>query len=783
MGVFDKLLRAGEGKKLRAIQALVPDINALEPEIEALTDAALAARTVEFRQRLDNGANLEDLLIEAFAVVREAARREIGQRHYDVQLMGGAALHFGWVGEMKTGEGKTLVSTLPVYLNALAGKGVHVITVNDYLATRDSEWMGRVHKRLGLSIGLVVPGNFSPAHKRAQYACDITYGTNSEFGFDYLRDNGMASSKQQQVQRGHYFAIVDEVDSVLIDEARTPLIISGPVTVSTHQFDRYKPLVEQLVRRQNNLCARFISEAKELADKSDHEAAGRKLYLVYLGQPKNRALMRCMEDPELRRLKEKAELSFALNDMKVELFKLKEELYYAVDEKTHESDLTELGRAFLNPDDPDSFVLPDIATAFAEIEIDQSISAEGKVQKRQEVQERLDHQGQKIHNITQLLRAYCLYEKDVHYVVEENKVVIVDEHTGRKMAGRRWSDGLHGAVEAKEGVQIDAETQTLATITIQNYFRLYQKLGGMTGTAETDAAEFHDIYSLDVLPIPTNRIVKRVDQNDSIYKTRREKYNAVIETIRERHAKGQPILVGTASVEASETVSRMLKLQKIPHAVLNAKYHRQEAEIVQRAGQRGAVTISTNMAGRGTDIKLGEGVADLGGLMVLATERHESRRVDRQLRGRCARQGDPGESKFFLSFEDDLMRRFGAADRMTKIMERFGMAEGEELQHPWLNRSVETAQKRVEQQHYVWRKRVLEYDDVMNQQREVVYEYRNDVLDSNDTRVLIDEAVEKGIREKVAEYIPEDGKTDGSTDFSSLLNWVNVTFPVGISAN
>jgi len=737
---------------------------------------------------------LEQILPEVYAVVKNSARRLCGREvlvtdqpltwnmiHFDVQLIGGIALHRGNIAEMATGEGKTLVGTLPVALNALTGRGVHVITVNDYLARRDSDWMGHLYKFMGLTVGCI-QNDQPPAYRREQYECDITYGTNSEFGFDYLRDNGMASSKDHQVQRGHYFAIVDEVDSVLIDEARTPLIISGPVTVSTHQFDRYKPIVEQLVRRQNNLCARLITEAKELFEKGETEEAGRKLYLVYLGQPKNRALMRCMEDPEMRRLKEKAELSFALNDMKVELFKLKEQLYYAVDEKSHESDLTELGRAFLNPDDPDAFVLPDIATAFAEIDIDQSLSADAKVQKRQEVQERLDHQGQKIHNITQLLRAYCLYEKDVHYVVEENKVVIVDEHTGRKMAGRRWSDGLHGAVEAKEGVQIDAETQTLATITIQNYFRLYQKLGGMTGTAETDASEFHDIYSLNVLPIPTNRPVKRVDHNDSIYKTRREKYNAVIEVIRERHAKGQPMLVGTASVEASETVSRMLKLQKIPHAVLNAKYHRQEAEIVQRAGQKGAVTISTNMAGRGTDIKLGEGVPELGGLMVLATERHESRRVDRQLRGRCARQGDPGESKFFLSFEDDLMRRFGAADRMTKIMERFGMAEGEELQHPWLNRSVETAQKRVEQQHYVWRKRVLEYDDVMNQQREVVYEYRNDVLESSDTRVLIDEAVEKGIQEKVAEYVPEDGKTDANLDFSPLLNWLNTTFPVGVTA-
>jgi preprotein translocase subunit SecA len=738
---------------------------------------------------------LEDILPEVYAVVKNAARRLCGQDvmvtdqpvkwnmvHFDVQLIGGIALHRGMIAEMATGEGKTLVGTLPVALNALTGRGVHVITVNDYLARRDSDWMGHLFKFIGLTVGCIQndqPSDF----RRDQYLCDITYGTNSEFGFDYLRDNGMASRKEQQVQRGHYFAIVDEVDSVLIDEARTPLIISGPVTVSTHQFDRYKPLVEQLVRRQNNLCARLITEAKEHQEKGETEAAGKKLYQVFLGQPKNRALMRVMEDPEMRKLKEKTELSYALNDMKVQLFHLKEELYYSVDEKTHESDLTEMGRSFLNPDDPDAFVLPDIATAFAEIDGDSSMSTEARQAKKQEVQERLDHQGQKIHNITQLLRAYCLYEKDVHYVVEENKVVIVDEHTGRKMAGRRWSDGLHGAVEAKEGVQIDAETQTLATITIQNYFRLYQKLGGMTGTAETDASEFHDIYRLDVLPIPTNRPIKRTDQNDSIFKTRREKYNAVIELVRERHAKGQPILVGTASVEASETVSRMLKLQKIPHAVLNAKYHRQEAEIVARAGHRGAVTISTNMAGRGTDIKLGEGVSDLGGLLVVATERHESRRIDRQLRGRCARQGDPGESKFYISFEDDLMRRFGAADRMTKIMETFGMKEGEELQHPLLNRSVETAQKRVEQQHYVWRKRVLEYDDVMNQQREVVYEYRNDVIESSDTRILIDEALEKGIRTKTSEFIPEDGsKPDDSSAYDNLLQWANMTFPIALSA-
>ena len=569
---------------------------------------------------------------------------------------------------------------------------------------------------------------------------------------------------------------------MLIDEARTPLIISGPVTVSTHQYDRYKPLVEQLVRRQNTLCARLATEAKEAFDKGDLDAAGRKLYATKLGQPKNRTLLRCLEDPALRKAMETAELAMYADTQKVELFKIKEELYYSIDEKSHDADLSEMGRTFLNPDDPDAFVLPDLATLYSEIDGDATLSDEQKTQKKTELADRLDHQGQKIHQISQLLRAYCVYEKDVQYVVEENKVVIVDEGTGRKMPGRRWSDGLHQAVEAKEGVQIDAETQTLATITIQNYFRLYQKLGGMTGTAETDAAEFHDIYGLDVLSIPTNRPVKRADQDDSIYKTRREKYNACIEMIRELHAKGQPILVGTASVDSSEILSRMLKLQKIPHSVLNAKYHRQEAEIVARAGQNGAVTIATNMAGRGTDIKLGPGVPEIGGLFVLGTERHESRRVDRQLRGRCARQGDPGASKFFLSFEDDLMRNFGAADRMTRIMERFGMKEGEELAHPLLNRSVETAQKRVEQRNYVWRKRVLEYDDVMNQQREVIYEWRNDVLNSHDPHLLIVESVEKGLRERLSEFLSPENEPAEEGAAHNLVTWVNTTFPIGLSA-
>jgi preprotein translocase subunit SecA len=736
---------------------------------------------------------LTEILPEAYAVVKNAARRMCGREiivcdqplkwemvHFDVQLIGGIALHKGMIAEMATGEGKTLVGTLPTYLNALTGRGVHVITVNDYLARRDSEWMGQLYKFLGLTVGCI-QNDQAPELRRQQYLTDITYGTNSEFGFDYLRDNGMARSKDHQVQRGHYFAIIDEVDSVLIDEARTPLIISGPVTTSTHQFDRYKPLIDQLVKKQSTLCNRLMTEANEHFSKGEMDLGGRKLFMVRLGQPKNRGILRAQEDPEKRRAMEKSELSFYQDTQKTALFELKEELYFTIDEKSHDADLSEMGREFLNPDDPDAFVLPDLATAYSEIDGDASLSDAQRLAKKEELQGKLDMQGQRIHNITQLLRAFCLYEKDVQYVVRENKVVIVDENTGREMPGRRWSDGLHQAVEAKEGVQIDHETQTLATITIQNYFRLYQKLGGMTGTAETDAAEFHDIYRLDVLSIPTNRVVKRKDQNDSIFKTRREKYNAVLKLIQELHAKGQPMLIGTASVESSETLARLLKLQKIPHAVLNAKYHRQEAEIVARAGQRGAVTVSTNMAGRGTDIKLGEGVADLGGLFVLGTERHESRRVDRQLRGRCARQGDPGESKFFISFEDDLMRNFGAAERMTKIMERFGMEEGQELEHPWLNRSVETAQKRVEQRNYLSRKHVLEYDDVMNQQREVVYTFRNEVLESPDPRLLLDEVLEKAIPARVSEFVPEH-KGDEPPNYGALLNWVNTTFPLGLTA-
>ncbi|MGA7904072.1 MAG: SEC-C metal-binding domain-containing protein, partial [Terrimicrobiaceae bacterium] len=679
-----------------------------------------------------------------------------------------------------TGEGKTLVATLPVYLNALTGRGVHIVTVNDYLARRDSEWMGQLYAFLGLTVG-VIQHDQLPDVRRAQYQCDITYGTNSEFGFDYLRDNGMATSRDQQVQRSHYYAIVDEVDSILVDEARTPLIISGPSTISTHQYDRFKPLVEQLVRKQTMLCNRLSTDAKELYDAGKRDEAGRMMFKLKFGQPRNKGLSRMMEDPELRKLVDKAELEFYKDtDGKAALVDLKEELFFTIEERQHDADLTQKGRDFLKPDDPDAFVLPDLLTEFADIENNSALTDAEKAQQKSARQQYCDAQAERIHNISQLLKAYCLYEKDVEYVVEDNKVVIVDTFTGRKMPGRRWSDGLHQAVEAKEGVQIDRETQTLATITIQNYFRLYEKLAGMTGTAETEANEFHDIYRLDVNVIPTNRPVRRLDENDRIYKTRREKYTAVIDAIKGAHGNGQPVLVGTASVESSELLSRMLKLQKIPHTVLNAKYHMQEAEIVARAGLRGSVTISTNMAGRGTDIKLGEGVADVGGLYVIGTERHESRRIDRQLRGRCARQGDSGISRFYVSFEDDLMRNFGASDRMTRIMETFGLKEGEELEHPWLNKSVETAQKRVEQRNYMIRRRTLEFDDVMNQQREVIYGYRQEVMDSENPRDLVFEVIDEMVPKKVAEYLEQTDSEE--PDRTGLLNWVNTTFPLGLSA-
>lgn len=792
-----KIVGSKNQRELKKIWPIVRQINEIELKLQSEPESALLERTRKWQAELkeidaqEQRKYLNKILPEAFAVVKNGARRLQGKEmmvcdqplkwemvHFDTQLIGGYALHSGKIAEMATGEGKTLVATLPLYLNGLTGRGVHLITVNDYLARRDSEWMGYLLSFLGLTVGCI-QNDMRSDERREKYDCDITYGTNSEFGFDYLRDNGMASSRAEQVQRGHYYAIVDEVDSVLIDEARTPLIISGPAQVDNHQYDVFKPFVERLVKQQMLLMNQIAGEAKDFADKGEWEAVGVRLFKLKMGMPRHKQLLRMMEDPEHRRAAEKAELVCYQDPQKRQLFALKEELFYHMDEKNNEADLSEKGRLFLNPDEPDAFMLPDLATMFADIDNDPDKSPEDKLRAKEEVQTAMDKQAGKLHNISQLLRAYTLYEREQHYVVQENKVVIVDEHTGRQMPGRRWSDGLHQAVEAKEGVQIDRETQTLATITIQNYFRLYQKLGGMTGTAETEAAEFNDIYKLDVLVIPTNRKVARKDFNDKIYKTRREKYNAVINFLKERHATGQPILVGTASVDASETLSRMMKREKIPHSVLNAKYHRQEAEIVARAGQMGQVTVSTNMAGRGTDIKLGAGVPELGGLLVCGTERHEGRRIDRQLRGRCARQGDPGETIFFLSFEDQLMMNFGAAERMTKLMERMGLEDGQELEHPWLNRSIESAQKRVEQRNYTWRKRTLEFDDVMNKQRTVIYDFRNEVLDTESPRTIIDEIIDEAIPTRVNSFIDV---VEGEADIEGLITWVNMTFPIRITA-
>src|SRR5688500_761097 len=651
--------------------------------------------------------------------------------------------------------------------------------------------MGAVYKLLGLTVGCILHDQ-DPQVRRQQYACDITYGTNAEFGFDYLRDNGMAVRPEQQVQRGHYFAIVDEVDSILIDEARTPLIISGPAVVNIdNKYDQWMPKVESIVRAQEQLCNRFLREAEDLLKKLKPEDGsevqnasetereiGILLYRVKLGMPRSEGLMRILEDPENLRRMNRAEMELHTDQSKKMLYAEKEQLFFAMEEKSHEADLTEKGRTFIHPSDPEGFVLPDLITGFHEIDNGSEPDVKKRLEAKAKLQGLFETRAQQIHTISQLLKAYVLYQKDVQYVVQDNKVIIVDENTGRLMTGRRWSDGLHQAVEAKEGVEIERETQTFATITIQNYFRMYKKLAGMTGTAETEAGEFHDIYHLGVLVIPTNRPVARNDIHDTVYKTRREKYNAVMNEIQKIHNEGRPILVGTISVEVSELLSKMLRKMGIPHAVLHAKFHQQEAEIVSRAGQKGAVTIATNMAGRGTDIKLGPGVQEFGGLHVIGTERHEARRIDRQPRGRCARQGDPGSSHFFISLEDDLMRLFGS-DRISKVMERFGLEENQELEHPLLNRSIETAQKRVEQHNFQIRKRTLEYDDVMNKQREVIYGFRNEILKAEDVQDRLMDVMEEVVLQKVMEHTSTETPQE-EWNIRALADWVNLNFPLGM---
>ncbi len=809
-----KILGSKNDREVKRLRPLVDEINAHELKLQAVPDEELRAKTAAWKAELSRITDdlelkqrLQALLPEAFAAVKNACRRLTDQKAmitvrghqmpwamipFDVQLIGGMALHRGSIAEMQTGEGKTLVATLPTYLNALSGRGVHVVTVNDYLAARDAEWMGAVYRFLGLSVGVILH-DMPPHVRREMYGADITYGTNAEFGFDYLRDNGMATRADEQVQRGHSYAIVDEVDSILIDEARTPLIISGPAVVSMeHKFHEAKPMVAKIETAQQELCEKFLVEAREIlaqarptdggnppknADDLEFEA-GKLLLRVKMGQPRSKTYLALMEEPRNQTLVQRVEGLLLADQTKKEYYAQKESVFFAIEEKSHDADLTEKGRLFISPNDPDAFMLPDLPTLYHNIETGPEADPHKRIEAKAKVQAEFEERATTIHAISQLLKAYCLYERDVHYVVMEGKVIIVDENTGRLMSGRRWSDGLHQAVEAKEGVTLERETQTLATVTIQNYFRLYKKLAGMTGTAETEAQEFFDIYKLGVMSIPPNQKNVRVDANDTVYKTKREKFEAVVREIGDKNKQGRPVLVGTVSVDSSEALSRMLSKASIKHKVLNAKYHEQEAEIVSDAGQMGAVTIATNMAGRGTDIKLGPGVAEVGGLHVLGTERHESRRIDRQLRGRCSRQGDPGSSHFFISLEDDLMRLFGS-DRIAKVMERMGLEEGQELEHPLLNRSIEQAQKRVEQHNFMQRKRVLEYDDVMNKQREVVYGFRNQVLHGSDVRDRLMDILEEVVHERVQQF------TSNETDVSEwnlrgLGDWVNLNFPVGV---
>ena len=651
---------------------------------------------------------------------------------YNVQIIGGAVLHQGKIAEMATGEGKTLVATFPVYLNALAGRGVHVVTVNDYLAKRDSEWMGTIYEFLGLTVDCIDKHEPNSQARRDAYLADITYGTNNEFGFDYLRDN-MTGNPEELVQRKHHFAIVDEVDSVLIDDARTPLIISGPTPRGDHQeFDVLKPDVVKLYEAQKRLVTSCLAEAKKYltdpnATQEQKNQGANQLFRAYRGLPKNSALIKFLSEEGMKALMQKTE-GFYLQEQQKNMHIIDDELYFVIDEKLHSVDLTEKGIDELTKayNDPTFFILPDVGGEIAELERS-SLTDDEKLVKKSELLRNFSEKSERLHTVQQLLKAYTLFEKDVDYVIMDNKIKIVDEQTGRIMEGRRWSDGLHQAVEAKENVKVEAATQTYATITLQNYFRMYHKLAGMTGTAETEAGEFWDIYKLDVVVIPTNKPIARIDAEDLIYKTKREKYNAVIEKIEELVAEGRPVLVGTTSVEVSELLSRMLTRRGIKHNVLNAKLHAKEAQIVKDAGQAGTVTIATNMAGRGTDIKLGAGVKEAGGLAIIGTERHESRRVDRQLRGRSGRQGDNGSSQFFVSLEDDLMRMFGS-DRIAPLMDRLGLQEGEVIQHSMITKQIEKAQKKVEENHFGTRKHLLEYDDVMNSQREAIYEKRRHAL-------------------------------------------------------
>ncbi|MDC1034024.1 preprotein translocase subunit SecA [Flavobacteriaceae bacterium] len=866
MSIVNSLLKVflgdKSGKDLKKLTPLVDDINIEFDKLSAISNDQLRNKTIEFKGIISEQTSyinksildlnkkissktsntekeilfkeveilendliikkaeiLNDLLPQAFAVVKETAKRffeneeievttsdfdkEIAYKksyiniksdksiwknnwdaagknvvwdmiHYDVQLIGGIVLHQGRIGEMQTGEGKTLVSTLPIYLNALTGDGVHLVTVNDYLAKRDSAWMGPILEFHGLRIDCIdfhKPN--SPERKRA-YDADITYGTNNEFGFDYLRDN-MSHSLDDIVQRKHNYAIIDEVDSVLIDDARTPLIISGPTKDGDrHEFDNLKPKIQRLVTLQKTYLSNILSEAKNLIKDSDNDQGGFLLFRAYRGLPKNKALIKFLSEQGVKQTLQKTE-NFYMQDNNREMHQIDEELYFTIDEKNNQIELTDKGIETLSQDldDKDFFIMPNISTEVKSIE-EKGLSSEEEAKAKSELFNDFDVKSERIHSINQLLKAFTLFEKDVEYVVVENKVMIVDEQTGRIMDGRRYSDGLHQAIEAKENVKIEAATQTFATITLQNYFRLYTKLSGMTGTAVTEAGEFWEIYKLDVTEIPTNKPIARKDEDDLIYKSKREKYNAIIEDVITLRNNKRPVLIGTTSVEISELLSKMLNRANINHNVLNAKLHKKEADIVTEAGNPGVVTIATNMAGRGTDIKLSKDVINSGGLAIIGTERHDSRRVDRQLRGRSGRQGDPGSSQFYVSFEDNLMRLFGQ-DRVSNIMDRMGLKDGENIQHPMVTKSIERAQKKVEENNFGIRKRLLEYDDVMNSQRNIIYTLRKNALEGDRLQIDITNIMFDTIEEIV---IQNKGTNDYKNFEFELITTFSMTSPI-----
>jgi len=850
--VMAKIFGTKSERDIKALKPVVEEINEIYDGLSELSDEELKAKTEEFRNKIKNATEeieadmatirdqlehdddlsfnerhelaeeledledewqetteevLEEIMPEAFAVMKDTCRRFLGKSWnvagsetewdmipYDVQLIGAVAMHRGTIAEMKTGEGKTLAAIMPAYLNALTGKGVHIVTVNNYLAKRDAEWNEPLFNFHGLTVDCVDLYQPNSEQRRQAYRADITYGTNNEFGFDYLRDN-MVIKPDQLVQRDHNFAIIDEVDSILIDEARTPLIISGPVPQDTqsHKYDELRPRIESLVEAQKRLVAKLVNEAEKLYEEGNEEKAGLQFFRSHRGFPKNKKLRKLKQEPKIQKLIRQTEY-FYLQDNAKNLPIVDEELYYSVDHKQNSIEMTEKGREFLTnkDEDKDFFVIPDMGTETSDIddEIEEEYSkkieevkqneefsedykekkiADLRAEKEKERERRLSElnrlfaeRSDRIHTVNQLLKAYTMFEREEEYIVQDGKVQIVDEHTGRVLSGRRYSDGLHQAIEAKERVKVEAATQTYATITLQNFFRMYNKLSGMTGTAATEEGEFNEIYDLDVVVIPTNEPVIRDDKEDLVFRSKREKYNAVIQKIQNYYDSGQPVLVGTTSVDVSEKISRMLKSQKIPHNVLNAKHNKDESEIVAEAGQKKSVTVATNMAGRGTDIKLGDGVRELGGLAILGTERHESRRIDLQLRGRAGRQGDPGESQFYVSLEDDLMQLFGS-DKVANVMDKLNFEEGEVIQHSWITKSLERAQKKVEQNNFSIRKKQLEYDDVLNNQREVVYARRKHALLGDQLRDDIYDMLED-LTERIVTQHFENGELEEIRD-------------------